>query len=222
MALKNIALMTKKPEANTIIRDAPLERLQVARDVEIVRTRRLGKSELNKTRPLCVEFSSKYNAEQIYSNQFSLDQGIYMDREFSQATEKDRRLLRPILKTARGLKEYNHKCRLEGSQLVLDGKRYTKNNLDQLPRSLDIMKVTTKSNENCLGFFGELCPLSNFHPSSFMYNGINYHSSEQLIQHMKAKLCGDKLSRLCVPILNHITVFSLLRYFGLEIDIKTG
>ena len=29
-------------------------------------------------------------------------------------------------------------------------------------------------------------------------------------------------NRLCVPIPNHITVFSLLRYFGLEIDIKTG
>ena len=35
--------------------------------------------------------------------------------------------------------------------------------------------------------------------------------------------CKFQLSnRLCVPIPNHIMVFSLLRYFGLEIDIKTG
>ena len=75
---------------------------------------------------------------------------------------------------------------------MLDGKRYTKNTLDQLPRSLDIMKVTTKSNENCLGFFGEICPLSNFYPSPFTFNGINYCISEQLIQHIKSKFCGDK------------------------------
>ena len=103
-------------------------------------------------------------------------------------------LLRPILKAAKGLKEYNRKCRLEGNQLVIDGKRYTKDQLDQLPRNLDIMKVTTKTNEKSVGFFGELCPLSNFHPSPFTFNGINYHSSEQLIQHMKSKFCRDKQS----------------------------
>ena len=54
------------------------------------------------------------------------------------------------------------------------------------------MKITTKSDEKSLGFFGELCPLSNFYPSSFEFNGINYHSTEQLIQHQKAKLFGDK------------------------------
>ena len=42
------------------------------------------------------------------------------------------------------------------------------------------------------GFFGELCPLSNFFPSPFVYNGVQYHSSEQLIQHTKAKHCSDK------------------------------
>ena len=134
--------------SNTINRDTPLEHLQVAREVEIVRTRRLGKAELGKTRPLCVEFSSRFDSGKIYSNWFSIKQGIYVDREFSYETEKDRRLLRPILKATKGLKEYNCKSRLEGSQLVIDGKRYTKKNLDQLPQSLNIMKVMTKSNEH--------------------------------------------------------------------------
>ena len=129
---------------------------------------------------------------QIFANRFSLDQGIYVDREFCFETEKARRLLRPVLKAAKGLKEYNRKCRLEGNQLVLDSKRYTKDTLDQLPRYLDVMKITTKSDEKSLGFFGELCPLSNFYPSSFKFNRINYHSTEQLIRHQKAKLFGDK------------------------------
>ena len=121
-----------------------------------------------------------------------MDQGIYVDREFCIETEKARQLLRPMLKAAKGIKEYNRKCRLEGNHLVLDGKRYTKDTLDQLPRNLDVMKITNKSDKNSLGFFGELCPLSNFYPSSFVFNRVNYHSTEQLIQHQKAKLFGDK------------------------------
>ena len=71
-----------KAISNTIKRDTPAERLVVAREVEIVRTRRLGKAEQNKIRPLCVEFASKYDAEQIFVNRFSLEKGIYVDREY--------------------------------------------------------------------------------------------------------------------------------------------
>ena len=42
-----------------------------------------------------------------------------------------------------------------------------------------------------MGFFGELSPFSNFHPSPFTHKDQNYHCAEQLIQHEKAKLFGD-------------------------------
>ena len=41
-----------------------------------------------------------------------------------------------------------------------------------------------------VGFFGELCPFSNFHPN-FSYKGKEFHSSEQFIQHTKAQYCND-------------------------------
>ena len=122
-----------------------------------------------------------------------MEEGIYVDREFCYATEKDRRMLRPFLKAAKNLPEYKKKCRLEGNSLMLDGKRYNKENLHQLPKKLDPMNVTTKSTDEAIGFFGELCPLSNFHSSPFLYNEVYYHSSEQMIQHMKAKTFGDKV-----------------------------
>ena len=179
----------------TISRDTPEERLQLAREVELIKTRRLGKPDPARTRALSVEFSNKFDAEQIYANRFSMEEGVYVDKEFSYATEKDRRLLRPILKAAKNLPEYKKKCRLDGNQLVLDGKHYTKDNLHQLPKKLDPMKVATKSTDETLGFFGELCPLSNFHRSPFLFNEVDYHSSEQMIQHMKAKLFGDKTAQ---------------------------
>ena len=122
-----------------------------------------------------------------------MEEGIYVDREFCYDTEKDRRMLRPFLKAAKNLPEYKKKCRLERNSLVLDGKRYNKENLHQLPKKLDPMNVATKSTDEAIGFFGELCPLSNFHSIPFLYNEVYYHSSEQMIQHMKAKTFGDKV-----------------------------
>lgn len=166
--------------------------MPLARDVELIKTRRLGKPDPSRIRAISVEFSNKFDTEQIYVNRFSMEEGVYVDREFCYATEKDRRLLRPILKVAKNLPEYKKKCRLDGNQLVLDGKQYTKENLHQLPKKLDPVKVATKSTEDAIGFFGELCPLSNFYHSPFLFDEVNYHSSEQMIQHMKAKLFGDK------------------------------
>ena len=42
-----------------------------------------------------------------------------------------------------------------------------------------------------MGFFGEINRLSNFYPSTYLYDGIQYISSEQLIQANKTKFFGD-------------------------------
>ena len=81
--------------------------------------------------------------------------------------------------------------RLEDDKLVLKGRSYNVNTLNQLPEELNVFKVTSKENENTVGFFGEINPLSNFYPSTFMYDGVQYISSEQLIQANKAKFFGD-------------------------------
>ena len=80
---------------------------------------------------------------------------------------------------------------MDGSKLVIDGRRYGVNDLDNLPQKLSPYEVTTKTNEDTVRFFGELCPFSNFYLAKFSHNGISYHSGEQLIQHQKALHCND-------------------------------
>ena len=80
---------------------------------------------------------------------------------------------------------------MERDTLVLTGKHYTVNTIDQLPNSLSTVNVTSKSNETTFGYFGELNPLSNFHPSPFMMYDQEYHCSEQYIQEAKAKYFKD-------------------------------
>ena len=131
------------------------------------------------------------DADAIYEYRYHLTGGVYVDREFNFETENSHRILRPILKAARMKPEFRYKSRMESDKLVIDGKRYGVNDLSQLPQKLSPFEVTTKSNDDTLGFFGELCPFSNFYPANFIHEGIHYSSSEQLIQHKKALHCGD-------------------------------
>ena len=81
---------------------------------------------------------------------------------------------------------------MEGTTLKIKGKRYTRENIHQLPEEISAFASTSKSNDNTLGFYGELNPLSNFHVCFFEWNGIQFHSSEQFIQYQKAMLFKDQ------------------------------
>ena len=82
---------------------------------------------------------------------------------------------------------------MEGDSLIIHGKKYTKNNLKTLPDNISGFSVTSRCDGNILAFFGELNPFSNFHPSPFTYDGVQYHSAEQMIQYMKACFFEDEI-----------------------------
>ena len=80
---------------------------------------------------------------------------------------------------------------LKDNTVVVHGKTITTKTLHKLPEELNVFNVTSCSNETTIGFFGELNPLSNFHPAAFVYNNIHYTTSEQFIQHQKALYFND-------------------------------
>ena len=182
--------------ADTIDRYDQNERLAVAHTFTIRRCRRLGKPNPSRSRPVSVEFDRRADADAIYEYRYHLTGGLYVDREFNLETENIRRILRPILRAAKMKPEYRYKSKMENDKLVIDGKKYGVNDLNQLPQKLQPFEATTKSNEETLGFFGELCPFSNFYPAKFTHEGIKYNSSEQLIQYKKAVYCGDKTTAM--------------------------
>ena len=83
---------------------------------------------------------------------------------------------------------------MEKDQVVIDGRWYSLKNLHQLPSDLSTFKCTSEKSEDCVGFFGELNEFSNFHPCKFKVNGTTYSSSEQWIQHCKAKYFKDNIT----------------------------
>ena len=177
--------------ADTVKNPNAFEWLAVAKSLGIYRCHRLGKVNQVRPRPISVEFDRKSNADAVYNQWFCFASGVFIDCKFNLETEKYRRTLRPILRAAKQKPEFRYKSRLDGPKLVIDSKRYSVNELDRLPQKLSPFEVTTKSNEDTVGFFGELCPFSNFYPAKFNHNGKNYHSGKQLIQHQKALHCND-------------------------------
>ena len=182
--------------ADTIDRYDQNERLAVVRTFTIRRCRRLGKPNPSRSRPVSVEFDRRADADAVYEYRYHLTGGLYVDREFNLEMKNSRRILRPIIRAAKMKPEYRYKSRMENDKLVIDGKKYGVNDLNLLPQKLHPFEVTTKSNEETLGFFGELCPFSNFYPAQFTHEGIKYNSSEQLIQYKKALYCGDNTTAM--------------------------
>ena len=132
-----------------------------------------------------------------------LPEGVFVDKEYCPETEKERQFLRPVLKEARKNEEFRGKCKMDGSTLVIQGKKFTRDNIHQLPEKINGFQCTSKSNEDTICYFGELNPLSNFHLCVFEVAGVCYNTSEQFIQHTKAKFFDD--AKMVNAIMNAIT-----------------
>ena len=167
------------------------EKKNQARNLSIQKTKRIGRFSVDRGRPISISFSRYEDVEYLLTYKKYLPEGIYLDKEYCEEIEKRRKLLRPIMRCAKNQEGYRKKCRMENDTLVIRGKHYTVNNLHQLPSEINGFKATSKTDDGTTCYFGELNPLSNFHPASFNYDGIQYHSSEQLIQHRKSQLFED-------------------------------
>ena len=167
------------------------EKVNGTKQIVIKNCRRLGRFSRNRPHPVFVELLHKQDIKFILDNRFDLPCGIYVDKEYPTDIECKRKTLLPVLRAAKQLSNYKKQSRLEDDKLVLKGRSYNVNTLNQLPDELNVFKVTSKENENTVGFFGEINPLSNFYPSTFLYDRVQYISSKQLIQANKAKFFGD-------------------------------
>ena len=62
---------------------------------------RVGKFNPLRARPVKVKFLEKKDVDHLFKNRKQLPRGVFIDKEYSRTTEKERRLLRPVLNVAR-------------------------------------------------------------------------------------------------------------------------
>ena len=79
--------------ANISTGNIPEERKETAKKVPIDSVERLGKYISTCNRPVKVKFTNKTDVDNLFKNQKKLPDGVFIDKEYSKATEKERRLL---------------------------------------------------------------------------------------------------------------------------------
>ena len=182
-----------KPYHTTITIDSGDKQadLETAKKVEITGCSRVGKYRHNRARPISVTFRLRNDKELFLSCKCKLPAGIYANEEYPIHIKRTCNRLLPILRLAKSQPEYRERSRLDGDSLLINGTRYTIDDLDRLPSDIAAYKAAEKSNETHIIFSGELSPYSNFHPCSFVMDDQIYHLSEQYIQYQKALTFGD-------------------------------
>ena len=92
--------------SNTIDARTDHAKLKLAKEINLVRCKQIGRPITGRTRPVSVKFQYQQDMDYILGNKKYLRKGIYLDKEYTPEVERRRRLLRPILKAARNLAEY--------------------------------------------------------------------------------------------------------------------
>ena len=78
-------------------------KLDKARELKIEKIERIGRFNPTKGRPIAIKFASKRDADRIIEAKKDLRKGIFVDRRYCDASEYERKRLRPILTAARRL-----------------------------------------------------------------------------------------------------------------------
>lgn len=159
--------------------------------IKFVRVHRLGpkRADTQKPRTIIMKFHWFGDRMKVWEARKNL-QGtdIYLNEDFPKEIQNRRRILRPILRKA---KELEMETYLVVDALIIQGQRYTVDDLDKLPAALDPAKLATREVGDMLVFMGGHCPLSNFHMSDFQVNGIKYNCNEKFYARGKAEFCQD-------------------------------
>ena len=119
--------------SHTVNRSTVAERMEVVENIPIEWTERLGRYNKQRSRPISIKFANRQDCDLLLQCKKHLPDGVYIDREYCVETEKERQYLRPILKKARKFEDLRGSCRMDGSTLVIQGKKYTRTNVHQLP-----------------------------------------------------------------------------------------
>ena len=141
---------------------------------------------------ILVRFLSYRDRDEIWQKKDHLNRNtrnkLFVNQDFPPEVEKKRAFLRPYLKAAYST---GNKAVLVGDQIMVNAKKYTVDELDQLPEAMGPDKVALKEDQGTLLFYRSDAYMSNFHKSSLTVNNIKYNCVEQYFTVEKARCFRD-------------------------------
>ena len=200
-----------KEDCFKIVRETLQSKLNLdVTNIKIIRCHRLGPppqtnrpAGTQRPRPIIFRLHCYSDRQLIWESRTKLkDTNLYLNEDFPKEISQRRKTLIPIMKAARKLQKIAFlnvdKLHIQTKDMATDQITnktvVTVDTLHRLPPSLDPRFITTARASDCFAFFGELCPLSNFHKTEIMYKGKKFHSSEQVYQYRKAEVLDDQVT----------------------------
>ena len=146
----------------------------------------------HKPASILVRFLSFCDREEIWNKRDMINRNnknrLYLNQDFPPEVEKKRAFLRPYVKAAYA---NHHKATLVGDQIMVDGQKYSVNELENLPSDIHPDKIAIQENEDTVLFYRSDAYLSNFYNSPLCIDGITYQNVEQYFTAEKARTFND-------------------------------
>ena len=145
-----------------------------------------------KPRPVIVQFydeSFKYEIYNNIKNMVGKDKwrNVYINDELTADQTNKMKNMRAISGYARSV---GMETKIKGTSLIVDGKKFTLDDLDCVPEEITIEKAKNIEINGALIFQGHHSVLSNMSHSDIVYEGKKFESAETAFQFKKAEICN--------------------------------
>ena len=146
-------------------------------------------------KPIIVRFQKFSDRERVWSKKSIItDKFVRLGDDFPKQISYNHRKLFPVLTKARNTMD-KKLVTLKADNLIINGKKYTVDTLDQLTGELCMKTFSERSNDKVLvmgGIYSNFHPLSNYYSCNFVFRKQKYANIEQAYQHVKAVLFNDQ------------------------------
>ena len=151
-----------------------------------------GKTGKEQSRPLFVQFATEKDRDEVWRNRRELKgKHIIMKEDLPEEYEKRAAKMIPVMQAAR---TQGMKANIVQDKLVINNEWYNHKTLNRLPSSLKLERLSTKSDEKSLMFYGRHSVFSNFYQRENLITdeGKTYTSVEQFFHYKKAEMFEDE------------------------------
>jgi ribA/ribD-fused uncharacterized protein len=164
-------------------------------DVNITRCHRLYQTSTNGDRNIIVYFQDIKDRDLVWMNRFKLQGSkIFISEHFPPEIEDRRKPFYPVIKQAKKIPEFKDKIHLAGDSLYVNRKKYTVENIRDLPKAINPTTLAENHFADILGFFTEFTPLSNFFRCNLTVDGILFNCVEQAYSYFMCIRFGDTMT----------------------------
>ena len=183
--------------------------------MRFVRCHRLHDQRHKSNNPIIVRFKEYSDRERVWNSKTNIsDRTLSISEDFPKDIAYNRRKLFPVFTKARRVLD-KKVVSLKADNLLINGKRYTVDNLDELTGELSMKTFSERSNDKVVvvgGIYSNFHPLSNFYSSPITFRNQNYKTLEQGYQHTKALVIGDVATAADIMATNNPALAKKLSY----------